>query len=44
MPDFHELYKAKMIKPEQLQRYVALGKLTQAECDLILEEDENAQQ
>jgi len=35
-------YGAKFITKEQLQRYVALGKITQAECDLILKEAEDA--
>jgi len=40
--DLKELYKSKFITKEQLQRYVALGEITQAECDLILREVEDA--
>ena len=35
-------YQDKRCTKEQLQRYVALGKIAQAECDLILEEVEDA--
>jgi|GEM_PF-2123433 len=37
-------YKAKFITKEQLQRYVALGRITQAECNLILKEVDDVQQ
>lgn len=37
------LYKRKGCTAEQLNRFVALGKITQAECDSILEEDEDAE-
>lgn len=38
-----ELYERKGCTKEQLQRYVALGKITQVECDSILEEVSDAE-